>query len=191
MRGQIAPEGKVCYNKSQISCCAIFSRRGGAAAARGNGRERGWEKSGKSVCCRLLPPPRWRRFCAPRPAAAGKRRAGGGAFGQDQRPGRRRKWRRPGRRAGFRRRNWERTIPCPSPRAQYARMAVRFIAAQRGADPETLLREYGLDDPAAESPFSDTADPDILLAEKARHRQGRQRRHLPPGGGISPGPRPR
>lgn len=54
----------------------------------------------------------------------------------------------------------------PITRAQYARMAVRFIAAQRGVDAETLLREYGLDDPAAESPFSDTADPDILLAEK-------------------------
>ena len=53
----------------------------------------------------------------------------------------------------------------PITRAQYARMAVRFIAAQRGVDAETLLREYGLDDPAAESPFSDTADPDILLAE--------------------------
>ena len=49
-------------------------------------------------------------------------------------------------------------------RAQYARLAVYFIAAQRQTTAEALLEENALTGEITDSPFSDTADPYILLA---------------------------
>ena len=49
-------------------------------------------------------------------------------------------------------------------RAQYARLAAHFMAAQRQTTVEALLEENGLTGEVTDSPFSDTADPYLILA---------------------------